>query len=61
MTTTPATDVTVALRPAVDADIDELASMWFLGWRDGHLGHVPTRFCRTAAGSRSAAASRIRF
>lgn len=40
MTTTPATNTAVALRPAVDADTEELASIWFQGWRDGHLGHL---------------------
>jgi GNAT superfamily N-acetyltransferase len=29
------------LRPATDADIDPICTIWRRGWRDGHLGHVP--------------------
>ncbi len=29
------------LRPATDADAPAVATIWHLGWRDGHLGHVP--------------------
>ena len=36
---TEETDVLV--RPAVTADGDTVARIWYLGWRDGHLGHVP--------------------
>jgi len=32
---------TVLLRPATSADSDAIASIWFNGWRDGHLGNVP--------------------
>ena len=35
-----------ALRPAVIADCGSLASIWFSGWRDGHLGHVPATLHR---------------
>lgn len=31
----------VTLRPAVDDDARAVAAIWHLGWRDGHLGHVP--------------------
>jgi ribosomal protein S18 acetylase RimI-like enzyme len=33
--------MTVTLRPAVAADADAVASIWYAGWGDGHLGHVP--------------------
>jgi len=33
--------VTVTVRPAVAADSDAIASIWHLGWADGHHGHVP--------------------
>ncbi|MET7277331.1 GNAT family N-acetyltransferase [Kribbella sp. NPDC005582] len=33
--------MTVSVRPAVPADSDALASIWHLGWADGHRGHVP--------------------
>ncbi len=29
------------LRPASAADVDAIARIWFEGWCDGHLGHVP--------------------
>lgn len=37
MTTSTAT----ALRRAARRDSAELATIWYLGWRDGHFGHVP--------------------
>ena len=46
------------LRPATDADAPAVARIWHLGWRDGHLGHVPDEllaartpesFCERAA------------
>ena len=33
---------TSAFRPATSADVDVIAAVWHEGWRDGHLGHVPT-------------------
>lgn len=30
----------VALRPATSADAGTVATIWYEGWRDGHLGHV---------------------
>lgn len=30
------------LRPAVEADLDAIASLWHRGWFDGHHGHVPS-------------------
>jgi GNAT superfamily N-acetyltransferase len=29
------------LRPADAGDVEEVAHVWYLGWQDGHLGHVP--------------------
>jgi ribosomal protein S18 acetylase RimI-like enzyme len=31
----------VSLRPATPADSAAVAQIWYDGWRDGHLGHVP--------------------
>ena len=31
----------VELRPAQPSDAPAIAEIWHLGWRDGHLGHVP--------------------
>jgi GNAT superfamily N-acetyltransferase len=31
----------LALRPARPEDAEAIADVWHLGWRDGHLGHVP--------------------
>jgi GNAT superfamily N-acetyltransferase len=31
----------VTLRPASVGDVEAIATIWHLGWRDGHLGHVP--------------------
>jgi GNAT superfamily N-acetyltransferase len=36
---TPRSEVT--LRPATAVDIPSIASIWYRGWHDGHLGHVP--------------------
>ena len=33
--------MTVTLRPAVADDVDAVAAIWYAGWGDGHLGHVP--------------------
>src|SRR5687768_5805239 len=29
------------LRAAAPEDIEEIATLWHSGWRDGHVGHVP--------------------
>lgn len=31
----------VTLRPATPADSRDVATIWYEGWQDGHLGHVP--------------------
>ncbi|MFF0343356.1 GNAT family N-acetyltransferase [Kribbella sp. NPDC004875] len=31
----------MTVRPAVAGDADVVAGIWYAGWRDGHLGHVP--------------------
>lgn len=31
----------MTVRPAVAGDADAVAAIWYAGWRDGHLGHVP--------------------
>ncbi|HET6738275.1 MAG TPA: GNAT family N-acetyltransferase [Kribbella sp.] len=31
----------MTVRPAVAGDAGAIAAIWFAGWRDGHLGHVP--------------------
>jgi ribosomal protein S18 acetylase RimI-like enzyme len=33
--------VNPTLRTAVAADAPAIAEIWYHGWRDGHLGHVP--------------------
>ena len=35
------TDQDVTLRPASPDDAQEVARIWYDGWQDGHLGHVP--------------------
>ena len=37
---------TVELRPAEPDDAQAVAALWFAGWRDGHLGHVPEELVR---------------
>jgi GNAT superfamily N-acetyltransferase len=32
---------TVTLRRASAADAESVARIWYAGWRDGHLGHIP--------------------
>ncbi|HWD84021.1 MAG TPA: GNAT family N-acetyltransferase [Kribbella sp.] len=31
----------MTVRRAVAADAEAIAAIWYAGWRDGHLGHVP--------------------
>ncbi|MFI5697622.1 GNAT family N-acetyltransferase [Kribbella sp. NPDC051586] len=31
----------MTVRPAVGEDAEAVAAIWYGGWRDGHLGHVP--------------------
>ena len=33
--------MTALIRPAEPADADAVAAIWYAGWGDGHLGHVP--------------------
>jgi len=33
--------MTPSIRPAGPDDIDAVAAIWYAGWADGHLGHVP--------------------
>ncbi|MEI8411356.1 MULTISPECIES: GNAT family N-acetyltransferase [unclassified Kribbella] len=33
--------MTASIRPAEPADADAVAAIWYSGWGDGHLGHVP--------------------
>ena len=53
--------VAVTLRSARPEDADEIAEIWRLGWRDGHLGHVPQELveARTDESFRVRAAERI--
>jgi ribosomal protein S18 acetylase RimI-like enzyme len=37
---------TTRLRPAIAADVEDVTRIWHLGWRDGHLGHVPDALLR---------------
>jgi GNAT superfamily N-acetyltransferase len=30
------------LRPALSSDVEAIAVLWHSGWRDAHLGHVPS-------------------
>lgn len=39
--------MTVTLRPAEPADTDAVASIWYAGWGDGHLGNVPDALVAT--------------
>jgi len=36
----------MVIRPAHDEDLDRLATIWFDGWRDGHLAIVPAALAR---------------
>lgn len=31
----------LSLRPASDGDVEAIAAVWYRGWLDAHLGHVP--------------------
>ena len=50
----------VTLRAARAEDTDEIAEIWRLGWRDGHLGLVPRELAdvRTEASFRTRASER---
>ena len=49
------------MRPAANADVPVVASIWFRGWRDGHVGHVSDELvsARTEASFRLRAARRV--
>ena len=51
----------VQLRRALPEDAPAIATIWHLGWRDGHLGHVPAELtaARRADSFRIRAAQRI--
>ncbi|MEV0056502.1 GNAT family N-acetyltransferase [Saccharopolyspora shandongensis] len=57
----PGHDTPIALRPAGPADAKAVADIWWGGWRDGHLGHVPDDLTavRTAESFTSRAAQRV--
>jgi GNAT superfamily N-acetyltransferase len=54
-------DSSVVLRPADVGDADAVAEIWFAGWRDGHLGHVPDELLpeRTRESFAARAAARV--
>ncbi len=51
----------VTLRPARASDSEAVATIWYDGWRDGHLGHVPDALVavRTEESFRTRAAERV--
>ncbi len=51
----------VTLRPARDEDASDIAEIWHLGWRDGHLGFVPQELAdvRSEASFRTRASERL--
>ena len=53
--------MTVTLRPAVPDDADAVAAIWYAGWGDGHIGHVPKELVaiRTEESFSTRAADRI--
>ena len=54
-------DVNVALRRGGRQDASDVAEIWRLGWRDGHLGLVPDELAevRTEESFRARAAERV--
>jgi GNAT superfamily N-acetyltransferase len=52
---------TLSLRPASAEDAEAIATIWYDGWRDGHLGHVSEALvaARTPESFRSRAAERV--
>ena len=52
---------TVALRKASPEDANDVADIWHLGWRDGHLGFVPQQLveARTEDSFRARASERV--
>ncbi|GAA2793818.1 GNAT family N-acetyltransferase [Kribbella solani] len=53
--------MTVTVRPATAADAEAVAAVWYLGWQDGHLGHVPDELTalRTEESFGTRAAARV--
>ena len=53
--------MTVNVRPAVADDADAVAAIWYAGWGDGHIGHVPAELVavRTKESFWTRAADRI--
>lgn len=54
-------DPSLVLRRGTDADADAIAEIWWLGWRDGHLGLVPQELvdARTEESFRTRTAERV--
>ena len=52
----------VSLRKGNEVDAREIAEIWHLGWRDGHLGYVPEALveARTEESFRARASKRAR-
>ncbi|MFC3452340.1 GNAT family N-acetyltransferase [Amycolatopsis speibonae] len=38
--------MSLTLRRATPTDADAVANIWYHGWQDGHLGHVPAELVR---------------
>lgn len=51
----------VMLRKGSEADVHEIAEIWHLGWRDGHVGFVPQELveARTEESFRERASERV--
>lgn len=49
------------LRPAAPGDVEAIAGIWEIGWRDGHLGNVPDELVaiRTAETFRTRASEQV--
>jgi GNAT superfamily N-acetyltransferase len=53
--------MSVGVRRAVAGDVEAVAGIWYGGWRDGHLGHVPAELVsvRTEGSFWTRAAERV--
>jgi GNAT superfamily N-acetyltransferase len=53
--------LTPALRAATAADTEKITTIWYAGWRDGHLGNVPDELTtvRTPASFRARTEQRL--
>src|SRR6478736_807041 len=56
-----AAEPATAVRPATEADVEDIARIWHSGWPDGHLGSVPSELLQHRGPEQFVARARDRW